>query len=153
MLRDLAEAQARQTRRVTFCCEKHETGSEDRLEDAIKVPCIGRIDESIVLAAASAGAETIRLLDGGCEQCERKRGSDVAICAIEQVNLLLECLGVPSRLQILLQPSSGATLRNAQAKRPGALSRRAFFAMLWGAAEQAAERITATPMPIAAASQ
>jgi ferredoxin len=136
----LAEAQARRSKKVTFRCENHPDGVDKKPEDAINVPCIGRIDESILLAAVAAGAKTVRLLDGGCQRCERKRGSDVAICAAQQVNFLLESLGVLSRLQIVSQPSSGATLRKVQAARPGVMSRRDFFAMLWGA--RTGERIT-----------
>ncbi len=142
----LVEAQARQSKKVAFCCENHVAGVDGKPEGAINVPCIGRIDESILLAAAAAGAETICLLDGSCERCERKRGSDVAICAAQQVDLLLESLAVSSRLQIVTQPSSGATLRAAQATHPGAMSRRAFFAMLWGPVARAKERTTSAPI-------
>lgn len=138
-----AEAQAQQSQIVTFCCENHVAGADDTPEDAITVPCMGRIDESILLAAAAAGAETICLLDGDCGSCERKRGSDVAICAAQQVNCLLEAVGASSRLSIQSRPSAGAMLRAAQADGPESTSRRAFFAMLWGAAERVKERVTA----------
>lgn len=133
----LTEEQARRSKKVVFRCENHAGRTSDKPEDVIDVPCIGRIDECILLAAAAAGAETVRLLDGGCERCERRRGSDVAICAAHQVNLLLENLDVSSRLLIESLPSSGATLRKVQGSHPGGMSRRDFFSILWRMRERA----------------
>jgi Pyruvate/2-oxoacid:ferredoxin oxidoreductase delta subunit len=141
----LVAQKARETKSVTFRCQHHVATDQDKPDAAIPVTCLGRVDESILLAAAVAGAATICLQDGGCGQCERKRGSDVAICATRQVNLLLEQCGHLSRLRVVSQPSAGAALRAAQAERPEALSRRAFFAMLWSAAERAKDRITTAP--------
>jgi formate hydrogenlyase subunit 6/NADH:ubiquinone oxidoreductase subunit I len=144
----LAEAQARQTKTVTFACDQHAAIAPEGRSDAITVPCIGRIDETILLVAAAAGAESVRLRHGACEDCERKRGCDVAILAGHQVNLLLGGLGVPSRLELLSQPASGTKPRDTRVKDSGTLSRRAFFAMLGGAAKRATERITAATPPL-----
>ena len=129
-------------KRAGFSCQRYMVSPEGTQNDLIKVPCIGRVEESLLLAAVAAGAEIITLYDGDCGVCERKRGSDVAICASRQVNLLLEKLGVTARLRIQSQPLSGATLRAIQAQRPEDLSRRAFFTMLWNATGGVAERIT-----------
>lgn len=126
------------THRLTFRCQHHTPAETDPTDPVIALPCLGRVDEVLLLEAAAAGIDTIRLEDGGCAQCVRKRGSEVALCALNEVNRLLEWCGHPTPLRVMAHPSTVNPSRPAQA---GRLSRRAFFAMLWNAAEQAKVRV------------
>jgi formate hydrogenlyase subunit 6/NADH:ubiquinone oxidoreductase subunit I len=132
--------------RLTFRCQNHTPDEADPTDAIIQLPCLGRVDEALLLEAAAAGIDTIRLEDGGCAQCVRKRGSDVALCGVNEVNRLLAWCGHRTRLRVMAHPSADNPSPSARTAQAGRLSRRAFFAMLWNAAGQAKERIV-NPAP------
>ncbi|MDR3437927.1 4Fe-4S binding protein [Telmatospirillum sp.] len=124
----LTEERAHRAGAVTFRCSRY--AKKGRHQDVIEVPCVGRVDEAVLLSAAAAGAETICLQDGGCEQCVQSAGRELAAGAAVDVTLLLDGLGSQRRLRVLRDSSPEAGSRDAAPTDSGMLSRRAFFTML-----------------------
>lgn len=65
---------------VAFACEQllHTAGAAIDPETIAPVRCIGRIDVSLLVLLASAGARTLRLACGNCENCEYATGKRIA---------------------------------------------------------------------------
>lgn len=115
----------KEDRRVTFACDKASPKNDDR---AISVSCIGRLDESVLVGAASMGIGRVELVDGPCAGCSSNCGRKVAEQTVAEANRLLEAFGTGSAISFIpeLPPSPAATPSSSNA----GLSRRAFFTML-----------------------
>lgn len=50
-------------------------------EKVVAVECLGRVEESLIMALAAAGASRVLLVEGGCGNCERSQGR-TAICIV-----------------------------------------------------------------------
>lgn len=76
---------------VVFACEQllHAAGSAIDPETVVAVRCIGRVDVSLLALLASAGAKTLRLTCGNCEQCEYATGKHVAEGVCQDANTVL----------------------------------------------------------------
>ncbi|ACV21680.1 NADH-plastoquinone oxidoreductase subunit [Slackia heliotrinireducens] len=66
----------------------------------VQVACLGRLDESLLVLLAAAGATSIRLVEGECEQCEYTEGSPVAHQVAFNASALLKAWGytIPVRI-------------------------------------------------------
>ena len=85
--------------RITLACRQL-LDAADGLYDADKVvgvPCLGRVDEALIVHLATIGAAGVSLVTGPCETCEYHRGRGVAAAALANANLLLETWGSPVR--------------------------------------------------------
>lgn len=78
---------------VAFACARHLKGNSGTDGAVIRVGCLSRIDESILLAAAAAGIQRIWLIDGLCHSCPQVAGHAVAGKAVQRAAGLLQASG------------------------------------------------------------
>ncbi len=110
---------------LAFACPKAACASDERV---IQVNCLGRLDESILVGAASWKIGQIILVDGPCQNCKDAKGCEASVQAIAESNALLHALDLPPRVSFVSQlPPSGSG--GTPVVNEG-LSRRAFFSML-----------------------
>ncbi len=110
---------------ITFACSKAGQSSEDSL---VRVSCLGRIDDSILIGAVSLGAQTVELIDGVCAACPDAMGRTVVGKTVEKANVLLQAFGHEERITFRAElPEQRITSRPA-AVNP--VSRRGFFNLL-----------------------
>jgi NAD-dependent dihydropyrimidine dehydrogenase PreA subunit len=64
---------------------------------AVTVPCLGRVEESLVAGLADGGADAVTLVRGLCEKCVHATGYASAQAVCENANLLLDVWGSPVR--------------------------------------------------------
>ncbi len=78
---------------VAFACARHLRAGMGTGGAVIQVSCLGRLDESILLAAAAAGIRRIWLIDGLCHSCPQAVGHAVAGRAVQRAGALLQASG------------------------------------------------------------
>ena len=83
-LQDALNASASKT--VAIACEKAGIAQDER---AVRLTCLGRIDESTLLQLAAWGAREVTLTCGSCNACEHKPGRAVVEEVCESANTLL----------------------------------------------------------------
>lgn len=71
---------------VAVACEKASVAQDER---AVRLTCLGRIDESALLQLAAWGAREVNLTCGSCDVCEHKPGRAVVEEVCESANTLL----------------------------------------------------------------
>ena len=71
---------------VAIACEKAGIAQDER---AVRLTCLGRIDESALLQLAAWGAREVTLTCGSCDVCEHKPGRTVVEEVRESANTLL----------------------------------------------------------------
>ena len=71
---------------IAIACEKAGIAQDER---AIRLTCLGRIDESALLQLAAWGAREVALTCGPCDTCEHKPGRTVVEEVCESANTLL----------------------------------------------------------------
>ena len=71
---------------VAVACEKAGVAQDER---AVRLTCLGRIDESALLQLAVWGAREVTLTCGPCDTCEHKPGRTVVEEVCESANTLL----------------------------------------------------------------
>ena len=71
---------------IAIACEKAGIAQDER---AIRLTCLGRIDESALLQLAAWGAREVTLTCGSCDVCEHKPGRAVVEEVCESANTLL----------------------------------------------------------------
>jgi len=98
------------------CCR-----AELQSEDGIRVPCLGRVSENILLGAALLGFDEVVLIKGRCAECPWKPGEEVLTDSLNRSRALLE-LGGGAGVSIRLEEK--------ERSRQDALPRRELFARL-----------------------
>ena len=81
---------AKITSTIAFVCPSV-TGND--ASGVIRVPCLGRLDASILVGAAAAGILQVDLVDSACTRCPDRIGHVVAEQAIAKSNALLQACG------------------------------------------------------------
>ena len=115
---------------VAFSCQRHlELSGEDPTR-VIETVCLGRVDESILLSAASFGIKDIFMVSGQCQDCPRARGHEVALGAIENSKRLLTLLDKPARIEWAGSFPAEFAHPDRRTVSPEAMSRRGFFSLL-----------------------
>lgn len=79
--------------RAVFACARI---AAKRLADPAsyaEVPCLARVDESAMLGAIAAGAESVLLVDGGCSTCKHREAGALADAAVDSARALLAAVG------------------------------------------------------------
>lgn len=97
----LAAAEANHGTAVIACDEILSAASG--LYDPRKVvstPCIGRIDESILMTLASRGVSCVRLTCGQCETCDHNVGLKIAKSVEASAKTLLDAWNSPMKIEI-----------------------------------------------------
>lgn len=89
-----------------------------------KVPCLGRIDESMIMALVAMGAKEIALVSGECSSCDHSQGMKTTVMVAENASTLLQTWGSEARLRITGKLPS--RIRRVEAPEYD-VSKRAFF--------------------------
>ena len=118
--------------RLTIACVRTQ---EEHLElgSDVSIECLGRLDVSVLLAAALWGAKVVHLTTANCQNCCLSRASLTIETVIRDTNVLLEAAGESLRI------TSGdgvAGKRSDQRGNGPSFSRRAIFENLFQRAKQ-----------------
>ena len=112
---------------VVFSCPRNAECLDGRADETVHVPCLGRLDESVLVGTATAGAEAIYLMDTTCETCQFLEGHQVAQETSSRASQLLEAIGVPVPITLVsTMPEERPAVTDAEESGPF-MSRRAFF--------------------------
>ena len=114
-----SELARRRDGRLVIACERarlnaadgDRDGDRDRNGDAVRVICLGRVDESLSVELAARGASSVVLACGSCDTCEHRPGRDVARQVRDTANELLTIWG--SAAHVTIEESEGAEASEA----------------------------------------
>lgn len=106
-------------------------------EKAASVTCLGRVDESLLISLAAAGANSIVLVQADCPQCRHQAGIETAGLVQGTTNALLGAWGSPLRVGIVDCLPGSMFLESGLAYDP---SRRGFFKNIAGKAKTVAAK-------------
>ena len=67
---------------------------------AVRVTCLGRMEESVLVDAVARGAKRVLLVHGPCECCPRSVGMHTYTEVVDNANLLLETWGSAVRVEV-----------------------------------------------------
>ncbi len=134
LTRSLKETAAVQSWAVFACTQTIENDTRIASGAVLSVPCLGRLDASILLSGIADGLRTIWLVQGPCATCPKGRGGqsgEFAAAQVETTNRLLAAVGKPPAAQILADlPAEAAPEATTKAPPIGAVSRRDLFSLL-----------------------
>ncbi len=85
------EELARTTATIAFACPRFPEGDAPGV---IRVPCLGRLDASVLVGAAAAGIHRIEFMDSECLGCPYEIGHSIAEQACTESNVLLQAFGI-----------------------------------------------------------
>ncbi len=101
-----------------------------------EVPCLARLDESIVLSLASRGAEHVTFVDGTCETCKYGACVPVIDATMLYSNELLAAHGSATRVERASEFPDATLVENSEGLFGS--TRRGFFSEAAGAAKETA---------------
>ncbi len=102
---------------LTIACERADLGDADG-KGVVRVTCLGRVDESLLVGMAARGAQGVKLACGPCEGCEHRPGRAVAQEVCATANRLLELWGSDARVSIAEHGSLPASQAAGAANQP-----------------------------------
>lgn len=122
---------------VAFACEQLTAQARGKYDPDTVVPvrCVGRIDASLLVLMASAGALTIRLTCGNCDECEYRAGKAAAELACQDANAIFDAWGTRARASVTRKLPAACRAIAGPAYDP---DRRAFLRTAGDAAHDAA---------------
>lgn len=109
-------------------------------ERVVRVECLGRADESLLIELAAAGANEVTLIHGDCARCEYRRGRETAEAVVDTAVKLLGIWGSPMAVRFSGKlPACAKRAADHDSARRAALTEGASLAVRAGAlvAEQA----------------
>lgn len=65
---------------------------------SIRVSCLARLDEAVLVGSVALGAESVWLVNGSCEGCEYKSSRHLAEETVNAANGILELFGLPKQV-------------------------------------------------------
>lgn len=110
-----------------------------------QVPCLGRVEESILINLIAHGAQEIMLVDGDCQTCKHQGSVPYIDAAVELSNHMLDVLGSSAR--VVRRSGFPDEMQSQDLQGAFGSSRRAFFSEAAGAAKETV--ITAAKTTIA----
>lgn len=131
-LHNAAAAQVREGSTAVFACQLYLKASSCDHTRIVEVPCIARIDESILIGAVAAGAASVLMADGACATCRQAKAREVAVNTTELANALLAAWGKPSLVKLGTPTAMLTEKVNVKICPAGGMSRRGFFTLLRG---------------------
>ncbi|MDR2587469.1 MAG: 4Fe-4S binding protein [Coriobacteriales bacterium] len=112
---------------------KEAEGSYDRAK-VVGIACLGRVEESALIALAAAGVRRIELVSGDCEGCGYEKGLQTARSVCESATTLLRAWNNDAEVHIVNELPSSVLLTEETGYDEG---RRAFFFAMKGLAGRA----------------
>lgn len=123
---------------VTIACEQLLQVAEGCYDPdkVVGLTCLGRIEESVLILLARAGARRITLVQGPCSECAYNTGSQTAELVCETANTLLSAWNQSGIACISKKLPSGTRLKQDAAHDA---NRRGFLTDLFGSAKSTAQ--------------
>ncbi len=87
---------------VVFACNSIMEKAKGRIdaETMVAVPCLGRVDESILATCAGLGAKRIVLVSDTCSECGFAKGSGLVEPVAQCAQSLFDAWGISSRIKL-----------------------------------------------------
>lgn len=125
-LASLAAAAQANGGHAVVACDQMLVRAEGRYDPArvVEVPCLGRVEESVLLSLAAMGAKRVTLVHGPCDQCEYHCGFSTASLVTETARTLLDLW--ESAMELRISAKLPASVRREEAPDHDE-GRRAFF--------------------------
>lgn len=127
---DLAEEIVRACKNAggtaVFACARVSSHGKGNPEKYAEVPCLARMEETVILELAANGVEKIVLVDGVCRTCKYRYTDQGVTDVVDSANSLLEAWGSPVRAERSSEFPEEAVLHEDDTVAIGE-SRRAFF--------------------------
>ena len=122
---------------IAFACDQLTAQARGKYDPDTVVPvrCVGRVDANLLVLMASAGASTIRLTCGNCDECEYRGGRSAAERACEDANAIFDAWGARARASVTRKLPAACRAASGPAYDP---DRRAFLRTAGDAAHDAA---------------
>ncbi len=88
---------------ATIACSQLAAALADKADPAkfAEVVCLGRVDESLLVALAADGVKNLRLACGDCTACEQRHGRDTACLVAETAATLLAAWGSDASVEVV----------------------------------------------------
>lgn len=113
---------------VAFACPRYVDTEPSAKAVCVEVPCVGRLNEAVLVGAAAMQAQWVLLLDGACEGCPSAKAHESAERMADHANGLLQAFGMSPR--VFFGPQLPASLAAVSREMAEGLSRRGFFTLL-----------------------
>lgn len=107
-----------------------------------EVPCLARIDESMLIELAAKGVDTPVLVDGTCSSCKLRFCNAAIDATVQSANTLIEAMG--GRQQVQRQSHFPEDMLTDKVSASYGVSRRDFFSKSGETAKDAAEKTVTT---------
>ena len=122
---------------VVIACEQIVNAAEGLLdlEKVVPVTCLGRVEESLLVTLAVAGAKHVSLVEGKCASCEHATGFHMAEQVRDTANTLLETWNSDTRVDLTSKFPHQVRLEGKSSFDAG---KRRFFAEMGSEAKAAA---------------
>ena len=122
---------------VVIACEQIVNAAEGLLdlEKVVSVTCLGRVEESLLVTLAVAGAKHVSLVEGKCASCEHATGLHMAEQVRDTANTLLETWNSDMRVDLVKKFPHQVRLEGKSSFDAG---KRRFFAEVGSEAKAAA---------------
>ncbi len=122
---------------VVIACEQIVNAAEGLLdlEKVVPVTCLGRVEESLLVTLAVAGAKHVSLIEGKCASCEHATGFHMAEQVRDTANTLLETWNSDTRVDLVSKFPHQVRLEGKSSFDAG---KRRFFAEMGSEAKAAA---------------
>ena len=88
---------------IAFTCNKHHQESDmssTKSGNVLTVPCLGRIDESVLIGCIALGADSVSLLSAPCRDCEYKSGWGVISQTASTADNILTMFGISQKIEL-----------------------------------------------------
>lgn len=95
-------------------------------EGVLGVPCLGYLDEVVLVGAIAGGAQAVRLNITQCKKCDLAQGLRLAVKSMRRANRILALFGIPGRISMIAKEPSG----DYSPEESKLSSRREFFSYL-----------------------
>lgn len=95
----VAEARENAEGHVVIACARVSSHGEGNPEKYAEVPCLGRVEECLLVSEVADGATAVTLVDGNCRTCKYRYTSAGTQDTADSANSLLEAWGSPVRVE------------------------------------------------------
>lgn len=111
---------------VFECTMLKGANTQDDQSSSIKVPCLARLNEAVLIGAFALGAKSVWLINGSCQGCEYESSLAIAENTVKNAQEILRLLGFP---EVILFSKNKLKTESAgeKAEKAAGPSRREFF--------------------------
>ncbi|MDR1184299.1 MAG: 4Fe-4S binding protein [Coriobacteriales bacterium] len=125
-----AEAQANKQHLGILGKRRNKTALVGDTSRVCELPCLGRIDESLLIGLAAHKVNTVTLICDSCDTCQYATGGALMREVVQSARILIEAFKSPMIISIDSEGTARVPLASADAIQNNELSRRDFFRSL-----------------------